>query len=71
MSKESNNDTGEIGFCSLLALLFIGLKLGHVIDWSWWYVLVPLWGPILVFIVIVLTALIIGALLDVIKAITD
>jgi hypothetical protein len=29
---------------SLLAVLFIGLKLGGVIDWSWWWVLAPIWG---------------------------
>lgn len=28
-----------------LALLFIGLKLTGHIDWSWWWVLAPLWGP--------------------------
>lgn len=32
-----------IGFGSLLLLLFLGLKLGGVIDWSWWWVLSPLW----------------------------
>lgn len=25
-----------------LVLLFVGLKLGNVIDWSWWWVLSPL-----------------------------
>ena len=34
----------KIGFFGLLGLLFIGLKLGAVIDWSWWWVLSPLWG---------------------------
>lgn len=29
---------------SLLGVLFVGLKLGHVIAWSWWWVLVPFWG---------------------------
>lgn len=37
---------GGIGFFGLLAILFIGLKLGHVIDWEWWLVLSPLWGPL-------------------------
>lgn len=32
-----------IGFARTLALLLIGLKLGDVIDWSWWLVLSPLW----------------------------
>lgn len=34
-----------IGFLGLLAILFIGLKLGGVIAWSWWWVLSPLWVP--------------------------
>jgi len=28
----------------LLLTLFIGLKLTAQIDWSWWWVLAPLWG---------------------------
>lgn len=34
-----------IGFTGLLALLFIGLKLGNVITWSWLWVLSPIWIP--------------------------
>lgn len=30
-------------FIPLLAVLFIGLKLGGVIAWSWLWVLSPLW----------------------------
>ena len=30
------------GLPPLLTALFIGLKLGHVIDWSWWWVLSPI-----------------------------
>ena len=37
-------NTGGI-FFSMLAVLFIGLKLTHFIDWSWLWVLAPLWGP--------------------------
>ena len=29
----------------LLLVLFIGLKLGNVIAWSWWWVLSPIWIP--------------------------
>ena len=35
----------RIGFFTLLGLLFIGLKLGKIINWSWWLVLLPLYGP--------------------------
>lgn len=33
-----------MGFSGALTILFIGLKLGDVIDWSWWWVLCPLWA---------------------------
>lgn len=33
------------GFCTLLGLVFIVLKLCNVITWSWWWVLAPLWIP--------------------------
>jgi hypothetical protein len=32
-----------VSFLGLLALLFIGLKLGGVIAWSWWLVLLPVY----------------------------
>jgi hypothetical protein len=45
MSNNSNSaPTGGISFLGALGLLFIGLKLGHVIHWSWWLVTLPLWG---------------------------
>ena len=41
-------------FLSGLQLLFIGLKLGDLIDWSWWWVMSPLWiTVVLAFIVAV------------------
>ena len=38
---------GGIGFFGLLCLIFIVLKLTHVIDWSWGWVLLPFYGPLL------------------------
>ena len=32
-----------IGFTGLLTILFIAFKLAHIINWSWWWVLSPLW----------------------------
>ena len=44
---DSTNKTvvqgGGIGFLGLLTILFIGLKLAHIIHWSWWLVLLPLY----------------------------
>ena len=31
---------------TLLTVLFVGLKLTNYIDWSWWWVLSPLWIPV-------------------------
>ena len=39
MSKTKNSS--GIGFTGMLTILFIGLKLTNVIDWSWWWVLSP------------------------------
>lgn len=40
---DSSTSSGGIDFTGALTILFVGLKLGHVIDWSWWWVLSPLW----------------------------
>jgi hypothetical protein len=43
---DNKTTKGCPGFTSLLLLLFIGLKLSNIIDWSWWWVLSPVWVPI-------------------------
>jgi hypothetical protein len=58
MSKETNGGTNITG---ILLIIFIVLKLTHNIDWSWWWVLSPLWIPIAgILAVVILTALIVG-----------
>ena len=50
-------NSGGIGFLGLLAIVFIVLKLTDYIDWSWWWVLAPIWIPwalVLVFLFFVL-----------------
>ena len=42
----------KIGFWGLLALIFITLKLTGYITWSWVWVLAPLWGGILLGLVV-------------------
>ena len=39
-------------FNTLLAIAFIVLKLCHVIDWAWIWVLAPLWLPLVLGILI-------------------
>jgi hypothetical protein len=52
MGSSSSSSSGGVGFTGLLAALFIGLKLAGVINWSWWWVLSPLWIGALVAVVI-------------------
>jgi hypothetical protein len=44
MSDSSSSSSG-IGFCGLLTIVFIILKLLEKIVWSWWWVLSPIWIP--------------------------
>jgi hypothetical protein len=48
--QEVSFDTGW--FWLALFLLFLTLKLTGVIAWSWWWVTAPLWGPVVVVLVI-------------------
>ncbi len=58
MSNVKVNNTSGIGFTGLLAIVFITLKLTGYIDWSWWWVLAPIWMPfVLVMVIIVILAL--------------
>lgn len=42
-NSSSSSSSGGIGFAGLLTVAFIVLKLLHQINWSWWWVLSPLW----------------------------
>ena len=55
MSDNKSTTSSGIGFSSLLAILFITLKLTGVITWSWLWVLAPIWIPfvIVVFVLII------------------
>jgi len=44
MSDKSSSSGGGISFLGMLTILFIGLKLTGHIDWSWWWVLCPIWA---------------------------
>ena len=53
--NNNNNSSGGVGFGGLLTIVFITLKLIGVIDWSWIWVLSPLWiGFIIVLIVFII-----------------
>lgn len=59
-NNKSNGSSGGI-FWTLLAVAFIVLKVTHLIDWPWVWVLAPIWIPAgiaLAAIVVVLTVVV-------------
>ena len=57
-----NNNNGRIGFCGLLTIVFIVLKLCKVISWSWLWVFSPIWLPLALAITFVIVAMIISSI---------
>lgn len=64
MSSGSSSSSSGIGLGGALFILFLGLKLTGYIDWSWWWVTAPLWGPLGVFIVIAGIVVVIAFAMD-------
>jgi uncharacterized membrane protein YdbT with pleckstrin-like domain len=52
MSERTTSSSGGIGVVGLLGVVFVTLKLLGVIDWSWWWVTLPFWGGIVLWLVI-------------------
>ncbi len=50
------NKNAGIGFCGALTIAFIILKLCHVIEWSWIWVVAPLWVPLIIGIILIIIA---------------
>lgn len=53
----------KIGFLSILTLIFITLKLMNIITWSWWLVLLPLYGVALFMLIMSIISFIIYSVL--------
>lgn len=49
---DKSSSGGGIGFTGLLTIVFITLKLLHVIDWSWLWVLSPVWISVGIFVLL-------------------
>ena len=52
--KSSGGASGGIGFVGVLTVAFVVLKLTKVIDWTWGWVLSPLWISLAVVVAILL-----------------
>jgi len=56
---EKSKQSSDIGFFTILFLIFLTLKLaglGVVADWSWWWVTAPLWLPIVAALIVLAVA---------------
>lgn len=56
----------SVGF--ILFVVFLVLKLTHNINWSWWWVTCPLWGPVAFGVAIVILILAVAIPVAIIKA---
>lgn len=63
MSGKATTSSGVSGMF-LLGILFVGLKLTGNIDWSWWWVTLPFWGGIALFLSVALLCLLLTAIVS-------
>ena len=55
----SSSSSSGVGFGGLLTVAFVVLKLTGVIDWSWWWVLSPVWiGAAIAIVILAIIALV-------------
>jgi hypothetical protein len=65
--SSSSSSSGGIGFTGALTILFIGLKLTHVISWTWLWVLSPIWISLLIGLTVIGVLLIIAIIAGLFK----
>lgn len=59
MESKETKSGGGIGFCGLLAIVFIVLRLTKIIAWSWCWVLAPIWSPV---VIVIVAAILLGVI---------
>jgi hypothetical protein len=65
MASNNSGATGGIGIGGALLILFVALKLTHVVSWPWLWVLAPAWIPIGIIVAII----VIGGAVVVLRAV--
>lgn len=64
MDNNKSAGGGGIGFAGLLTIVFIVLKLCKIINWSWIWVLSPIWISAALAILLLVIFIIIAAILN-------
>lgn len=62
MINNNNVSASGIGFTGLLTIVFIALKLLGVVNWSWWWVLSPIWIGVALFVVVLIVLIVIAVI---------
>jgi hypothetical protein len=63
-SSSSSTQSGGISLGTLLTVLFVALKLTHVIAWSWWWVFAPVWVSLALVVIFIGIAVVVVAACD-------
>jgi hypothetical protein len=61
---QNNTYTVNVGPTTVLFIIFLVLKLTHVISWSWWWVFSPIWIPAALAVLFLAFGVILGAFFD-------
>lgn len=59
-NNSGSGGKGGIGFAGALQIAFIVLKLCKVINWSWLWVLAPMWISLILVVVVAICAALLG-----------
>jgi hypothetical protein len=57
--EKNSSAGGGIGFWGMLQIVFIVLKLTHIIDWPWVWVLAPAWIGVIITVIVLVVVFII------------
>lgn len=60
-NNRGNSGSSGIGFVGLLQVAFIVLKLMNYINWSWLWVLSPMWVSFLILFILIVMATLLGS----------
>lgn len=60
-NNSSSSSSSGIGFSGLLTIVFITLKLTGYINWSWWWVLSPIWITLIIVMILLLVYFLVKA----------
>ncbi len=66
-NRSAGAASGGISLSGLTFIVFLVLKLCGVIDWSWWWVTAPLWGPFALLIAVLVVYIIIAVIIALVR----